>query len=185
MLSRKSGRTEFKHRSNSGAKSVSLIVMRLSVVAGSTSISEFFVSFTAVEYPEVVGEQSRFVRACILPGNSLEFGHDNENPRLAQFVTTAAHPNVIAGETPTLSPFAPASPTDLDKQHELGQFLTLVSDTSPLLPLPIRCGEGDLASLFEIPRSEVHLLDAGTGAGAPDSPTPMGFRNLCRANTSE
>jgi len=72
-------------------------------------------------------------------------------------VTTAAiHPNVIAGETPRLSPFAPASPSDLDKQHELGQFLTQVSENSPLIPLPIRCGEGDMASLFEIPRSEVH-----------------------------
>ena len=77
-----------------------------------------------------------------------------------------AHTNVIAVEMPTLSPFAPASPDDLDKQHELGQFLTLVSDTSPLIPLPIRCGEGDMASQFEIPRSEVHLLDAGAGAGA-------------------
>jgi hypothetical protein len=47
-------------------------------------------------------------------------------------VTTAdIHPNVIAGETPTLLPFAPASPDDLDKQHELGQFLMLTSDTSP------------------------------------------------------
>ena len=105
--------------------------------------------------------------------------------------TAAIHPNVIAGETPTLSPFAPASPDDLDKQHELGQFLTLASDTSPLiplhrrlfspdiphpvcdhpLPLPqardiIRCGEGDLASLFEIPRSEVRMLDAGAGANS-------------------
>jgi hypothetical protein len=102
-------------------------------------------------------------------------------------VTTAAlHPNDIAGETPTLSPFASASPSDLDKQHELGQFLTPASDTSPLiplhrrlfspdiphpvcdhpLPLPqardiIRCGEGDMASLFEIPRSEVHCRQLG------------------------
>ena len=62
--------------------------------------------------------------------------------------------NVFAGETPTLSPFAPASQDDLDKQHELGQFLTpnLVADF--------------MASLFEIHRSEVHLLDAGAGAGA-------------------
>jgi hypothetical protein len=38
-------------------------------------------------------------------------------------VTTAViHPNVIAGETPTLSPVVPASPSDLDKQHELGPF---------------------------------------------------------------
>jgi len=44
---------------------------------------------------------------------------------VAELVTTAAiHPNVIAGETPTLSPIAPASPSDLDQQHELGQFLT-------------------------------------------------------------
>jgi hypothetical protein len=41
----------------------------------------------------------------------------------SELVTTAAiHPNVIAGETPTLSPFALASPSDLDKQHELGPF---------------------------------------------------------------
>ena len=41
----------------------------------------------------------------------------------SELVTTAAiHPNVIAGETPTLSPIVPASPDDLDKQHELGQF---------------------------------------------------------------
>ena len=57
--------------------------------------------------------------------------------------TAAIHPNVIAGETPTLSPFAPASPDDLDKQHELGQFLT---------PNPVA---EFMASLFEIPRSEV------------------------------
>ena len=43
---------------------------------------------------------------------------------VAELVTTAAiHPNAIACETPTLSPVAPASPDDLDKQHELGQFL--------------------------------------------------------------
>jgi hypothetical protein len=83
----------------------------------------------------------------------------------SELVTTAAiHPNVIAGETPTLSPYAPASLSDLDKQHELGQFLTRASDTSPLIPLPIRCGEGDMASLFEIHRSEVSMLDAGAGA---------------------
>ena len=64
------------------------------------------------------------------------------------------HPNVIAGEAPTLSPFAPASPDDLDKQHELGQFLT---------PNPVA---EFMASLFEIHRGEVSLLDAGAGAGA-------------------
>jgi hypothetical protein len=86
---------------------------------------------------------------------------------VAELVTTAAiHPNVIAGKAPTLSPYAPASPDDLNKQHELGQFLTPASDSSPLIPLPIRCGERDIASLFEIHRSEVHLLDAGAGAGA-------------------
>ena len=115
-------------------------------------------------------------------------------------VTTAVHPNTIAGKTPKLSPFAPASPDDLDKQHDLGQFLTLVSDTAPagakrlhgaphlIRPaatfsperrrnLPIRCGEGDMASLFEIPQSEVRLLDAGAGAGAL-SPALVG--RLCR-----
>lgn len=67
---------------------------------------------------------------------------------MAELVTTAAiHPNVIAGETPPLSPFAPASPSDLDKRHELGQFHT-----------PISVAEF-MASLFKIPRSEVHLLD--------------------------
>jgi hypothetical protein len=70
-------------------------------------------------------------------------------------VTTAAfHPNDIAGETPTPSPFAPASPDDLDKQHELGQFLT---------PNPVA---ESMSSLFEIHRSEVQLRDAGAGAGA-------------------
>lgn len=68
--------------------------------------------------------------------------------------TAAIHPNVIAGEAPALSPFAPASLDDLDKRHELGQFLT---------PNPIA---EFMASLFEIQRSEVHLLDAGAGAGA-------------------
>ena len=67
--------------------------------------------------------------------------------------TTAIHTNVIAGKTLKLSPVAPASLSDLDKQHELGQFLMLASDTSPFIPLPIRCGEDDLASLFEIPQS--------------------------------
>lgn len=74
---------------------------------------------------------------------------------MAELVTTAAiHPNVIAGEPPTLSPIAPASPSDLDQQHELGQFLT---------PHPVA---EFLASLFEIPRSEVRMLAAGAGAGA-------------------
>jgi len=62
-------------------------------------------------------------------------------------MTTAIHPNVIAGGAPTLSLFAPALPHDLNKQHELGQFLT---------PNPIA---EFMASLFEIHRSEVHLLD--------------------------
>jgi adenine-specific DNA-methyltransferase len=53
-----------------------------------------------------------------------------------------------------LSPFAPASVDDLDRQHELGQFLT---------PNPVA---EFMASLFEMHRSEVHLLDAGAGAGA-------------------
>ena len=68
--------------------------------------------------------------------------------------TAAVHTNVFAGETPTLSPFVPPAPDDLDKQHELGQFLT---------PNPVA---EFMASLFEIHRSEVHLLDAGAGAGA-------------------
>jgi len=38
-------------------------------------------------------------------------------------VTTAAiHPNGIAGEAPTLSPYAAASPNALDKQRELVSF---------------------------------------------------------------
>jgi len=70
-------------------------------------------------------------------------------------VTTAAiHTNVIPGEMPTLSPFAPASPDDVDKRHELGQFLT---------PKPVA---DFMASLFEIHRSEVRMLDAGAGVGA-------------------
>lgn len=73
----------------------------------------------------------------------------------SELVTAAAvHPNVIAGEAPTLSPFAPASADALDKQRELGQFLT---------PNPIA---EFMASLFEIHRNEAHLLDAGAGAGA-------------------
>jgi adenine-specific DNA-methyltransferase len=74
--------------------------------------------------------------------------------RFDRELKSLAHPKVIAGEAPTLSPFAPASPDDLDKQHELGQFLT---------PNPVA---EFMASLFEIPRSEVLLLDAGAGAGA-------------------
>lgn len=69
-------------------------------------------------------------------------------------MTTAVHPTVIAGESPTLSPIGSPSQDDLDKQHELGQFLT---------PNPVA---EFMASLFEIHRSEVHLLDAGAGAGA-------------------
>ena len=68
--------------------------------------------------------------------------------------TAAVHTNVIAGETPTLSPFAQALHENLDKQHELGQFLT----PSPVAEF--------MASLFEIYRNEVNLLDAGAGAGA-------------------
>jgi len=72
-----------------------------------------------------------------------------------ELVTIAtAHTNVIAGEMPTLSSFPPALLDDLDKQHELGQFLT---------PQPVA---EFMASLFEIHRNEVHLLDAGAGAGA-------------------
>ena len=67
--------------------------------------------------------------------------------------TAAIHTNVIAGKAPTLSTFAPTPPDDLDKQHELGQFLT---------PTPVA---EFMASLFEVHRSEVHLLDAGAGAG--------------------
>jgi adenine-specific DNA-methyltransferase len=70
-------------------------------------------------------------------------------------VTPAAiHPNIISGKAPTLSLVAPVSPDVLDKQHELGQFLT----PDPVADL--------MASFFEIHRSEVHLLDAGAGAGA-------------------
>ncbi len=84
----------------------------------------------------------------------------------SEHVTVATvHTNVIAGETPTLSPFAPASRDDLDKQHELGQFLT---------PGPVA---EFMASLFEIHRSEVHLLDAGAGAGALSAAL---VRRLCR-----
>jgi hypothetical protein len=71
------------------------------------------------------------------------FTRDCQSDTLSsELVTTAAiHPNDIAGETPTLSPIAPASPTDLDKQYELGQFLT---------PNPVA---EFMASLFEIHQS--------------------------------
>jgi len=62
--------------------------------------------------------------------------------------------NVVVGETPSFSPFAPPSHDDLEKQHELGQFLT---------PNPVA---EFMASLFDVNRAEVHLLDAGAGAGA-------------------
>ncbi len=68
-------------------------------------------------------------------------------------MTAAVHLNVFADEAPMLSPSAPTSSDD-DKQHELGQFLT----PNPIAEL--------MASLFEIHRNEVHLLDAGAGAGA-------------------
>ena len=61
--------------------------------------------------------------------------------------TTANYPNAIAGEMPS----------GLDKQHVLGQFLT---------PNPVA---EFVASLFEIHRSEMHLLDAGAGAGGKAS----------------
>jgi len=67
---------------------------------------------------------------------------------------TVIHPNVLAGEAPALLPVAPASADHLDKQHELGQFLT---------PQPVA---EFMASLFDIHRDEVRLLDAGAGAGA-------------------
>ena len=72
-------------------------------------------------------------------------------------IRAAVHPTVIADEAPTLSPVGWVSPDDLDKQHELGQFLT---------PNPVA---EFMASLYEIRRSEVHLLDAGAGAGALSS----------------
>src|SRR5256885_1987972 len=80
--------------------------------------------------------------------------------------TAAIATSVSAGEAPMLSPFAPASLSDLDKQHELGQFLT---------PNPVA---EFMASLFEIRRSEVHLLDAGAGAGALSAAL---VGRLCRA----
>ena len=80
--------------------------------------------------------------------------------------TAAIHPNVIAGETPTLSPCAPASLSNLDKQHELGAVSDAGLRHLTPNPLLIRCGEGDIALLFEIPRSEVHLFDAGAGASS-------------------
>jgi len=84
-----------------------------------------------------------------------------------ELVTTASiYPNVIAGEAPTLLPVAPASPDALDKQHELGQFLT---------PNPIA---EFMASLFEIHRNEMRLLDAGAGAGALSAAL---ISRLCRA----
>lgn len=73
----------------------------------------------------------------------------------SELVTTAAiHPNLVAGEAPALSPVAPASADDLDRRHELGQFLT---------PHPVA---EFMASLFEVHRGEVRLLDAGAGAGS-------------------
>jgi hypothetical protein len=69
-------------------------------------------------------------------------------------VTTAVHTPVVANKSPVLSAFVSLSHDDLDKQHELGQFLT---------PNPVA---EFMASLFEIHRREVHLLDAGAGAGA-------------------
>jgi predicted RNA methylase len=69
-------------------------------------------------------------------------------------VTTAAlHPNPIAGEAAALSPVALVTADCLDKQHELGQFLT---------PQPVA---EFTAALFELHRDEVRLLDAGAGAG--------------------
>jgi hypothetical protein len=79
-----------------------------------------------------------FTRGC-LP--------DTLDPELV--TSTAIHPNVIAGETSTLAPVAPGSQDDLDRQHELGRFLT---------PDPVA---DFMASLFEIHQSAVHLLDAG------------------------
>lgn len=74
---------------------------------------------------------------------------------LKQAVTTAtAHVAEIEGQLRALSPSTQISADALDKQHELGQFLT---------PNPVA---EFMASLFEIHRSEVHLLDAGAGAGA-------------------
>lgn len=72
-----------------------------------------------------------------------------------ELVTTATiHTNDTTGKSPSLSPFVPASLSDLDKQHELGQFFT---------PKPVA---EFMASLFEVSRNEVRLLDAGAGAGA-------------------
>ena len=69
-------------------------------------------------------------------------------------VTSATiHPTVIASEAIALSRVASASADDLDKQHELEQFLT-----------PNAVAEF-MASLFEIHRGEVRLPDAGAGAG--------------------
>ena len=64
-------------------------------------------------------------------------------------MTAAVHLNVIASEAPTLSPPAPALPDNLDKQHELGQFLT---------PNPIAEFK---AAMFENHRNEVHQRTEG------------------------
>jgi adenine-specific DNA-methyltransferase len=71
-----------------------------------------------------------------------------------ELVTTAAHTNLIFREVTAHLQCVPASHDELERQHELGQFLT---------PLPIA---EFMASLFESYRGVVHLLDAGAGAGA-------------------
>jgi len=71
-----------------------------------------------------------------------------------EFVITAAHMTAPASETLARPPAEPALHGDLERQRELGQFLT---------PLPVA---EFMASLFDSPWRDVHLLDAGAGAGA-------------------
>ncbi len=90
-------------------------------------------------------------------GISIESGRDAATIALQIVTTNTGHTNVIAGGTPTFSPLAAAFPDKLDKQHELGQFLT-----------PSAVAEF-MASLFETHRNDVHLIDAGAGEGALSS----------------
>ena len=85
--------------------------------------------------------------------SALKTGSRIGNLKRAVTIATA-HVAEAKRDLRTIAPFAPVSLDALDKQHELGQFLT---------PNPVA---EFMASLFEIHRSEVHLLDAGAGAGA-------------------
>ena len=67
--------------------------------------------------PQDAEQPFRLARPVYAGVRRAAFTHQRSSDILsAERVTTAIHPNVVAGEAPTLSPFAPASPDGLGRR---------------------------------------------------------------------